>query len=86
MVLCNIKAKFSVVHFSYNSLLTFFPFSDRRSPRGINDDIDTSVPLFFIFFAKLTITMAISDGFWLLFKSFVPVCKITMSGFLETVG
>ena len=86
MFLSNIKAKFSVVHFSGDSLLTFFPFSDCRSARGIKDEIDTSVPLIFIFFAIMMILLAISDGSWLLFKSFVPVCKITMSGFLAMVG
>ena len=45
MFLWTINAKFSAVHFSCNSLLTFFPFSDSGSPRGIKDDIDTSVPL-----------------------------------------
>ena len=63
MLLCNIKAKFSEVQFSGNTLLTFFPFSDSRSPRGIKDDIVTSVLLPFTFFAKLMISMAISDGF-----------------------
>ena len=44
MFLCDIKANFCEVHFSSNSLLTFLPFSDSRSPRGIKDNIDTSVP------------------------------------------
>ena len=61
-------------------------FSDSRSQRGIKDDIDTFVQLIFIFFSKLMILLAISDGFWLLLKSFVPVCKIAMSGFLVMVG
>ena len=79
MFLCNIKVKLSAVHFSSNSLLTLFPFTDSRPPRCIKDDIDTSVPLVFIFFAELMISLAIFDGFWLLFKSFVPVCKIMVS-------
>ena len=86
MFLCTIKAKFSAVHFYSNSLLTFFSFSDSQTPLGIKDDIDTSVLLIFIFFAKLRISLAISDGFWLLFKSFVSVWKIAMSGFLAMAG
>ena len=46
MFLCTIKAKFRGVHFSSNSSLTFFPFSNSRSPWGIKDSIDTYVPLF----------------------------------------
>ena len=60
--------------------------SDSRSQGGIKDDIDTFVQLIFIFFSKLMILLAIFDGFWLLLKSFVPVCKIAMSGFLVMVG
>ena len=86
MFLCNIKAKFFAVHLSCNSLLTFFPFSDSLYRQVIKNDIDTSVLLCFTFFVKLMISLAIFDGFWLLFKSFVSVCKITMSGFLAVVG
>ena len=32
------------------------------------------------------ISLAIPKGFWLIFELFVPVCKITMSGFLAMVG
>ena len=72
MFLYNIKAKFYVAHVSFNSLLTFFPFSDSQSPQGTKDNIDTSVPLLFILFAKLMIWSAISNGFWLLF---CPIVK-----------
>ena len=75
MFSCNIKANFCAVHFSCNCLLTFFHFSDSRSPRGIKSDIGTSVPVIFICFPKLMISLAISNGFWLFLKSFVPVCK-----------
>ena len=67
-------------------LLTFEAFSLSLLDLVTIPDIKTLVVSALQVVAKLRIPIVISSGVSIVFKSFVPVCKVILSGFCSTVG
>ena len=85
-VLCSIKSVSFPSQSLFNSILTILLFFTRSSESflGMRAEIATFLSPCYICFADSCILDAISDGDLLDLILFVPMCKITSSGFLSS--
>ena len=67
-------------------LFTFETFSLNLSDLGTIPDIKALFVFVFQVIGKLRISIIISSGVSIIFKSFVPVCRLILSGFCSTAG
>ena len=82
----SIKHIFLTLHSCLRMLFTFEAFSLSLSDLGTIPDIKTLFVSVLQVIAKLRILIVISSGVSVVFKSFVPVCRLILSGFCSTFG
>ena len=73
-------------HIAFMSQFTFEAFSLSLPDIGTIPDIKKLFVSVLQVIAKLRIPIVISSGVTIAFKSFVPVCRMILSGFCSTVG